>query len=65
MRNNVDLNDFNAKLGLNTEDPAKAAEELKKIRGFLVQFPMYFLSEENLLPALNTKEGMVPMEVWT
>ncbi|XP_078266685.1 phospholipase D1-like isoform X2 [Rhinoraja longicauda] len=65
VRNYVDLNVFNAKLGLKTEDPAKAVEELKKIRGFLVQFPFYFLSKENLLPALNTKEGMVPMEVWT
>uniref|UniRef100_UPI00398E7DEE phospholipase D1-like isoform X2 n=1 Tax=Pristiophorus japonicus TaxID=55135 RepID=UPI00398E7DEE len=65
VRNNSELSDFIAKLGLNIEDPAKAVEELKKIRGFLVQFPFSFLSEENLLPALSTKERMVPMEVWT
>ncbi|XP_051874747.1 phospholipase D1-like isoform X2 [Pristis pectinata] len=65
VKNNGDLVAFNAKLGLNIEDPAKAVEELKKIRGFLVQFPFYFLSEENLLPALSTKERMVPIEVWT
>ncbi|XP_069753685.1 phospholipase D1-like isoform X2 [Narcine bancroftii] len=65
VKNNVDLAAFIAKLGLYVEDPTKALEELKKIRGFLVQFPFYFLSEENLLPALSTKERMVPMEVWT
>ncbi|XP_072110983.1 phospholipase D1-like isoform X2 [Mobula birostris] len=65
VKNNSDLAAFNAKQGLASEDPAKAAEELKKIHGFLVQFPFYFLSEENLLPPLSTKERMVPMEVWT
>ncbi|XP_067898888.1 phospholipase D1-like isoform X2 [Heterodontus francisci] len=65
VRNNVELADFIAKPGLNLEDPARAMEELKKIRGFLVQFPFCFLSEENLLPALSTKERMVPIEVWT
>ncbi|XP_034990040.1 phospholipase D1 isoform X2 [Zootoca vivipara] len=47
------------------ENPAKAAEELKKIHGFLVQFPFGFLQEENLLPSVGTKESMVPMETWT
>ncbi|XP_067850976.1 phospholipase D1-like isoform X2 [Heptranchias perlo] len=65
VRNNIELEEFTSKLGLDTEDPAKAVEELKKIRGFLVQFPFCFLSEENLLPAFSTKERMVPMEVWT
>ncbi|XP_072897805.1 phospholipase D1-like isoform X1 [Hemitrygon akajei] len=65
VKNNSDLVAFNAKQGLEVEDPAKAVEELKKIHGFLVQFPFYFLSEANLLPPLSTKERMVPMEVWT
>ncbi|RXM28216.1 Phospholipase D1 [Acipenser ruthenus] len=65
VRNTVELSEFIAKLGLDTEDPAKALEELKKIRGFLVQFPLYFLCEENLLPSVGTKEHMVPMETWT
>ncbi|XP_033885288.3 phospholipase D1-like isoform X1 [Acipenser ruthenus] len=65
VRNTVELSEFIAKLGLDTEDPAKALEELKKIRGFLVQFPLYFLCEENLLPSVGTKEAMVPMETWT
>uniref|UniRef100_A0A671Q6H8 phospholipase D n=1 Tax=Sinocyclocheilus anshuiensis TaxID=1608454 RepID=A0A671Q6H8_9TELE len=47
------------------EDPAQACAELKKIRGFLVQFPLYFLSEENLFPSYNSKEGIMPIELWT
>ncbi|XP_037696570.1 phospholipase D1 isoform X2 [Choloepus didactylus] len=61
----VQLRDFINKPILAKEDPIRAEEELKRIRGFLVQFPLYFLSEENLLPSVGTKEAIVPMEVWT
>uniref|UniRef100_A0A673KBB5 phospholipase D n=1 Tax=Sinocyclocheilus rhinocerous TaxID=307959 RepID=A0A673KBB5_9TELE len=37
-----------------------ACTELKKIRGFLVQFPLYFLSEENLFPSFNLKRESCP-----
>uniref|UniRef100_A0A673KB63 Phospholipase n=1 Tax=Sinocyclocheilus rhinocerous TaxID=307959 RepID=A0A673KB63_9TELE len=40
--------------------PAQACTELKKIRGFLVQFPLYFLSEENLFPSFNLKRESCP-----
>lgn len=65
VHNLIQLRDFISKPVLAKEDPIRAEEELKKIRGFLVQFPFYFLSEENLLPSVGTKEAMVPMEVWT
>uniref|UniRef100_A0A8B9ZPL0 phospholipase D n=1 Tax=Anas zonorhyncha TaxID=75864 RepID=A0A8B9ZPL0_9AVES len=65
VNNLAQLRDFINKPKLATDDPAKAAEELKKIRGFLVQFPFRFLKEEYLLPSVGTKESMVPMEVWT
>ncbi|XP_030431903.1 phospholipase D1 isoform X3 [Gopherus evgoodei] len=65
VTNLAQLRDFIAKSKLVTQDAAKAAEELKKIHGFLVQFPFHFLYEENLLPSVGTKESMVPMEVWT
>uniref|UniRef100_A0A673K7H0 phospholipase D n=1 Tax=Sinocyclocheilus rhinocerous TaxID=307959 RepID=A0A673K7H0_9TELE len=42
------------------KDPAQACTELKKIRGFLVQFPLYFLSEENLFPSFNLKRESCP-----
>lgn len=61
----LELEGYLSKAGLDKEDPLKAQEELKKIRGFLVQFPLYFLSEQNLLPPIGSKEAMVPMEVWT
>lgn len=65
VHNLIQLRDFITKPILAKEDPSRAEEELKKIRGFLVQFPFYFLSEESLLPSIGTKEAMVPMEVWT
>ncbi|XP_062988054.1 phospholipase D1 [Elgaria multicarinata webbii] len=65
VNNLAQLRDFIIKHKLACENPAKAAEELKKIHGFLVQFPFRFLDEENLLPSVGTKESMVPMETWT
>lgn len=65
VHNLIQLRDFINKPVLAREDRLRAEEELRKIRGFLVQFPFYFLSEENLLPSVGTKEAIVPMEVWT
>lgn len=65
VRNILELEGYLSKLGLDQEDPARAQEELKKIRGFVVQFPLQFLAEQNLLPPIGSKEAMVPMEVWT
>ncbi|XP_063075082.1 phospholipase D1a [Engraulis encrasicolus] len=65
VRNMQELMEFKTTFGLDKEDPAKARELLKKIRGFLVQFPLEFLSEENLMPSVGTKEAMAPTELWT
>nr|XP_048308595.1 phospholipase D1 isoform X1 [Myodes glareolus]XP_048308596.1 phospholipase D1 isoform X1 [Myodes glareolus]XP_048308597.1 phospholipase D1 isoform X1 [Myodes glareolus] len=65
VHNLMQLRDFISKPIMAKDDPIRAEEELRKIRGFLVQFPFYFLSEENLLPSVGTKEAIVPMEVWT
>ncbi|XP_067322146.1 phospholipase D1 [Anolis sagrei] len=65
VTNLAQLREFITIPKLACENPSKAAEELKKIRGFLVQFPFRFLDEENLLPSVGTKESMVPMETWT
>lgn len=50
---------------LSLTDPEKAREELKAIQGILVHFPLHFLCDEYLLPSFKSKEGMVPMDVWT
>ncbi|XP_051909778.1 phospholipase D1-like isoform X2 [Hippocampus zosterae] len=65
VRNILELEGYLSKPGLDQEDPARAQEELKKIRGFVVQFPLQFLAEQNLLPPIGSKEAMMPMEVWT
>nr|AAB81245.1 phosphatidylcholine-specific phospholipase D1b [Mus musculus] len=63
VHNLIQLRDFINKPILAKEDALRAEEELRKIRGFLVQFPLYFLSEENLLPSVGTKEAIVPMSL--
>ncbi|XP_077411120.1 phospholipase D1-like [Vanacampus margaritifer] len=65
VRNITELEGYLGKPGLDREDPVRAQEELRKIRGFVVQFPLQFLAEQNLLPPMGTKEAMMPMEVWT
>ena len=65
VRNMTEMDGYLAQPGLVDEDPARAHEELKKIRGFLVQFPLQFLAEQNLLPPIGSREAMVPREVWT
>lgn len=65
VRSTLELEGYLAKQGLDKEDPVRSREELTKIRGFLVQFPLQFLCEQNLLPPIGSKEAMVPMEVWT
>ncbi|MBN3326804.1 PLD1 Phospholipase, partial [Atractosteus spatula] len=65
VRSMAELQRFILNSSMASDDPARAREELKRIRGFLVQFPLYFLCEENLMPSVGTKEAMVPMETWT
>lgn len=65
VRNMSELEQYQSKPGLAQIDLARAQEELRKIRGFLVQFPLDFLSEHNLMPSVGTKEAMVPTEIWT
>ena len=38
---------------------------LRGVKGNLVQIPLKFLENENLLPSLTSKEGMVPTMTWT
>ncbi|TMS21220.1 Phospholipase D1 [Larimichthys crocea] len=65
VRNMSELEQYQSKPGLAQTDKTRAQEELRKIRGFLVQFPLDFLSEQNLMPSVGTKEAMVPTEIWT
>uniref|UniRef100_A0A3P8UTH7 Phospholipase n=1 Tax=Cynoglossus semilaevis TaxID=244447 RepID=A0A3P8UTH7_CYNSE len=65
VRNMSELEQFQSIPGLAQTDLTRAQEELRKIRGFLVQFPLDFLSEHNLMPSVGSKEAMVPTEIWT
>ncbi|RNA08040.1 phospholipase D2 isoform X1 [Brachionus plicatilis] len=52
---------------LSKTDPIKAKKEMEeKVKGFIVNFPLLFLSKEvNFFPDLRTREGMVPTSIWT
>ncbi|XP_074467249.1 phospholipase D2 [Sebastes fasciatus] len=65
VHNMRELKEFSSEQRLRDTDPEQAREELKAVRGLLVHFPLKFLCEENLLPPLNTKEGMAPVGLWT
>uniref|UniRef100_A0A3P9K1M0 Phospholipase n=1 Tax=Oryzias latipes TaxID=8090 RepID=A0A3P9K1M0_ORYLA len=65
VRNKRELKEHSSQERLCDTNYEQAAEELKAIRGIVVHFPLNFLCEENLLPPLNTKEGMAPVEMWT
>ena len=43
----------------------EAQNELAKIKGHLVLFPLQFLKDENLQPSSGTKESFMPASVWT
>uniref|UniRef100_A0A452QLF9 Phospholipase n=1 Tax=Ursus americanus TaxID=9643 RepID=A0A452QLF9_URSAM len=45
--------------------PPLARSELTQVQGHLVHFPLKFLEDESLLPPLGSKEGVMPLEVWT
>ncbi|CAF1211187.1 unnamed protein product, partial [Adineta ricciae] len=41
---------------LKDTDPIKAQEKLKNIQGLIVEYPLYFLDDENYLPSIRTPE---------
>ncbi|XP_063097830.1 phospholipase D2 isoform X2 [Cavia porcellus] len=59
------LREYVAVKPLAVVSPPLACSELTEVKGHLVHFPLKFLEEESLLPPLGSKEGMVPLEVWT
>ncbi|XP_061903850.1 phospholipase D1 [Entelurus aequoreus] len=65
VHNMQELKEYTSKERLCDTDPEQAVEELKAVRGLMVHFPLKFLCEENLLPPLNTREGIAPVGLWT
>ncbi|XP_062341987.1 phospholipase D2 [Osmerus eperlanus] len=65
VHNMRELKEWSCQERLCDTSPSLANQEMEKIRGLLVHFPLNFLSEENLLPPLGSKEGMAPVGLWT
>lgn len=59
------LREYVAVEPLATVSPPLARSELTQVQGHLVHFPLKFLEDESLLPSLGSKEGVMPLEVWT
>lgn len=59
------LREYVAVKPLAVVSPPLARSELNQVQGHLVHFPLKFLEDESLLPSLGSKEGMIPLEVWT
>ncbi|XP_060060200.1 phospholipase D2 isoform X2 [Erinaceus europaeus] len=59
------LREYVAVEPLATVSPPLARSELTQVQGHLVHFPLKFLEDESLLPPLGSKEGVMPLEVWT
>ncbi|XP_046532750.1 phospholipase D2 isoform X1 [Equus quagga] len=59
------LREYVAVEPLATVCPPLALSELTQVQGHLVHFPLKFLEDESLLPPLGSKEGVMPLEVWT
>jgi len=56
---------WRGEIPLSQSDQNQAKENLKKLIGNLVNFPMDFLKQENLSPTITSKEGLVPSAVFT
>ncbi|XP_037525150.1 phospholipase D1 [Rhipicephalus sanguineus] len=65
VRTFVGLREFTAIPGLAETDPEQARNELREVKGHLVDMPMDFLAEESLTPASGTKEALMPVALWT
>ncbi|KAL1442212.1 hypothetical protein MTO96_007835 [Rhipicephalus appendiculatus] len=65
VRTFAGLREFTAIPGLAETDPEQARNELREIKGHLVDMPMDFLAEESLSPAPGTKEALMPVALWT
>lgn len=46
-------------------NPELARSTLGRVVGNLVEFPVYFLKQEDLTPTITTKEGLVPSAIFT
>lgn len=47
------------------QDQRQANYEIRKIKGHLVNFPLFFLENEILTPRNTSVEGMMPTALWT
>ncbi|GAB6030258.1 Phospholipase [Chamberlinius hualienensis] len=59
------MSDYVKETPLSSSNVEEAKIRLKKVEGHLVLLPLYFLKDEDLAPAITTKEGIMPNLLWT
>lgn len=66
IRSFADLKQWRTRTFLASTNPNEALETLrKKIQGYIVELPLYFLYDEDYYPLRKTKEGLAPYIMWT
>lgn len=64
--NFTDLRSYPNSVSLNKTNPNEAKRRLDCVKGFIVDFPLEFLSnEKKFFPDFVTAEGILPKEMWT
>jgi len=64
--NFTDLRNYPNSISLNKTNPFEAKKRLDNINGYIVDFPLEFLSnEKKFFPDFVTPEGILPNEMWT
>ena len=61
----ADFKKYNQGPALCRTNLREALKKLKEIDGFLVDYPLEFLSNEILTPPPTSKEGFMPTSLWT
>ncbi|CAF4256278.1 unnamed protein product [Rotaria sp. Silwood2] len=56
---------YNKMATMKDTDPIRAQQELISIQGFVVEYPLYFLDEEDYLPNKISLLGFAPLVTWT
>ena len=63
--NFTDLRNYPNSISLNKTNPFEAKKRLDNINGYIVDFPLEFLSnEKKFFPDFVTPEGIIPDECW-
>ncbi|CAF4014666.1 unnamed protein product [Adineta steineri] len=65
VRQYDDIEAYSQRPSLKDTDPQTAYNKCKQIQGFIVEFPIEFLTDDSIMPKLITSQGVAPSSLWT